>query len=272
MSLVRDTANNVRYEPRGYQIPSLFWRDESKIQVPTLIIIIIVTVIVMTMDKKNEFDDEDDDAFWENINVVEALVSQKATNITTTTIIDTAKCETKRSTLSPFLDSVQLTKKLKTIQDSTMEDLELSLQRCMHRYFGFSRFRTGQLEAIQAVLQGNDVAVFWSTGSGKSMTYILPCLYSSSSSTNTCTCLVISPLISLMQDQCHKLNQLGFGMLATYLGSAQKDPTMEQRALQGEFRFIFCTPEKLQSKHFLEALGNLSSLGFIAIDEAHCVR
>ena len=166
----------------------------------------------------------------------------------------------------------------------------------MLHYFGFSHFREGQWEAIHAVLQGKDVAVFWSTGSGKSMTYILPALYGyfqhqqqqqqqqgqeSPKPTTTATtpiCLVVSPLISLMQDQVHKLNHLGRTgeaggdkPLATFLGSAQTDATMESRALQGEFPLVYCTPEKLQSPYFVEELSRLP-LCLIAIDEAHCVR
>jgi ATP-dependent DNA helicase RecQ len=148
------------------------------------------------------------------------------------------------------------------------------LHDCLERFFGLQHFLSGQEEAIRAVLDGRDVAVFWATGSGKSMAFTLPPLLLQR------TALIVSPLISLMQDQVHKLNCLSSrfngssssgSSLATYLGSAQMDSSMERRALQGEFRLVFCTPEKLQAPGFLDAMGNLD-LCLVAIDESHCVR
>jgi ATP-dependent DNA helicase RecQ len=88
--------------------------------------------------------------------------------------------------------------------------------------------------------------------------------------------LVISPLISLMQDQVHKLNGLsdtdgGTKNLATYLGSGQLDPMEETRALRGEYLLVYITPEKLLSNGFLDRLARLN-LCVIAVDESHCVR
>jgi len=103
--------------------------------------------------------------------------------------------------------------------------------------------------------------------------------------------IIISPLISLMQDQCIKMNSLSVlpgqkrrRMMATYLGSGQTDPQAEIQALQGNYSLIFCTPEKLvgtsssQSHNvFLQALADLhvnhgtKNICLFAIDEAHCV-
>ena len=70
----------------------------------------------------------------------------------------------------------------------------------MNKYFGFETFRPGQEEVIRAILyEKRDAAVFWATGQGKSLCFQIPALHSKK------TAVVISPLISLMQDQCAKL-------------------------------------------------------------------
>jgi RecQ family ATP-dependent DNA helicase len=139
------------------------------------------------------------------------------------------------------------------------------LEKCLMTHFGFSAFRDGQMEAIQAVLQGRDVTFYAATGSGKSLCYQLPALYSKK------VAIVVSPLISLMQDQAHKLNGLSDqGPMATYLGSAQTDGLAERRALNGEFRIVYLTPEKLMVSGFLDGLAGLD-LVLVAFDEAHCV-
>lgn len=139
------------------------------------------------------------------------------------------------------------------------------LERCLMKYFGFSTFKIGQLEAIQAALQGRDVTFYAATGSGKSLCYQLPALYSKK------VAIIVSPLISLMQDQVHKLNGLSeHETLATYLGSAQTDGLAEQRALNGEYRVVYVTPERLMMGGFLDRLAGLD-LVLVAFDEAHCV-
>ena len=151
-----------------------------------------------------------------------------------------------------------------------------SLSGTLQRYYGFDDFREGQREVVEAVLRGRDAAVFWATGQGKSLCYQVPALHTGR------TAVVVSPLISLMQDQCSRLNALGAGPLAgrqvaTYLGASQADPTAEARALRGELLLLYVTPEKLESGGFLTALAALHAskpgggLCLVAVDEAHCV-
>lgn len=147
------------------------------------------------------------------------------------------------------------------------------LKETLSKFFGYPDFRPGQLEIVQAALKGRDVAVFMATGSGKSICYQIPALH------NDTITFVVSPLISLMQDQVHKLNGLfggnTVGNLATFLGSGQTDMTQEREALNGSFRLVYITPEKLLSAGFLDRLLTLHTskrkIGLIAIDEAHCV-
>ena len=141
-----------------------------------------------------------------------------------------------------------------------------SLENCLQQYFGYSEFRPGQKHVIECILQGQDVAVFWATGSGKSMCYQLPALYFDGQ-----VALVVSPLISLMQDQVHKLNTLSERNIATFLGSAQHDSRAESKALAGEYPLVYVTPEKLMASGFIDQLSRLN-LCLIAIDESHCVR
>lgn len=155
------------------------------------------------------------------------------------------------------------------------------ITQTLQKYFGYNSFRTGQREVIQHIIHHRrDVAVFWATGQGKSLCYQIPALFvQDAGNENSNVVLVISPLISLMQDQVHKLNSLsasnvGGKQLATYLGSGQTDVTAEERALNGEVRLVYLTPEKLSSANFLNRLKQLhkrQTISLIAVDEAHCV-
>jgi superfamily II DNA helicase RecQ len=167
--------------------------------------------------------------------------------------------------------------KSNSIQPSIAKRLKLNstlLESTLNEVFGFKRFRHGQLEIIQELLfHKRDCAVFWATGKGKSICYQIPALVKP-----TNVAVVISPLISLMQDQVQKLNSLPAAEkspLATYLGSAQIDAHAERKALQGDFRIIYLTPEKLQAANgaFLNSLASKlqERLCLFAIDEAHCV-
>lgn len=166
-------------------------------------------------------------------------------------------------------------------------DFEHSLTETLLKNFGHASYRPGQLAIIHSLLkEKRDAAVFWSTGSGKSICYQIPPLHVGKIG------LVISPLISLMEDQVAKLNGLvGSGgddsddrgkkrQVAVFLGSGQRDPMAQERALRGEYSLIYCTPEKLVSENgwFLDRLGELhhkngkgDGICLIAVDESHCV-
>eukprot|EP00962_Isochrysis_galbana_P050563 scaffold21950_cov107-Isochrysis_galbana.AAC.6 len=147
------------------------------------------------------------------------------------------------------------------------------LQGTLQQYFGFDGFREGQEAVMRAVLEGRDAAVFWATGNGKSLVYQVPALHTRK------TAVVVTPLISLMQDQVNKINATagrGERVLAAFLGSAQHDPAVEPRALRGHYPLVYISPEKLFAAdgHVLESLSRLAQAGallMLAVDEAHCV-
>ena len=154
-----------------------------------------------------------------------------------------------------------------------------SLKELLFEKFGFPAFRHGQERAIDGITSGRDVAVYLATGSGKSICYQLPALalWERSCHANPhmgMITLVISPLISLMEDQVYKFNHtIGQGQdLAAYLGSAQTDSRVEERALEGQYPLVYLSPEKILSDAFMprlcQKLGH--RIGLIAIDEAHC--
>lgn len=140
----------------------------------------------------------------------------------------------------------------------------------LKKYYGFDAFREGQEDVIQAVLEEKrDAAIFWATGQGKSICFQIPALVSGK------TAVVISPLISLMQDQCTKLNALGAscgeGMIANHLSSYQLDSSVEHRAMNGEYKVIYVTPERIVSSSSLlsglERLHEAHGISLFAVDE-----
>ncbi|KAK1312755.1 ATP-dependent DNA helicase Q-like 3 [Acorus calamus] len=110
------------------------------------------------------------------------------------------------------------------------------MESTLKRYFGYSQFRPYQKEIIEMVLDGRDCLAVMATGSGKSLCYQIPPLVKKK------TAVVISPLLSLMQDQVMSLNQRG--IKADYLGSTQKDSTVQCNAESGRFDILYMTPEK----------------------------
>ncbi len=131
--------------------------------------------------------------------------------------------------------------------------------------FGYSEFRPGQEQVINATLAGLDSLVLMPTGGGKSLCYQVPALL-----LNGLT-LVISPLISLMQDQVAQLCALG--LPAAYINNSverEQQQLIYQQLHRGELKLLYVAPEKALQRDFLERLGHLN-LSLIAIDEAHCV-
>ncbi|XP_014519054.1 uncharacterized protein LOC106776193 [Vigna radiata var. radiata] len=134
----------------------------------------------------------------------------------------------------------------------------------LKKYFGFSNFKPYQREVIEKIIERRDCLVVMATGSGKSLCYQVPPLVVKK------TGIVVSPLISLMQDQVMALKQRG--IRAEYLGSAQKDFTVHSKAERGQFDILFMTPEKACTVP-TSFWSNLLKAGIslFAVDEAHCI-
>jgi ATP-dependent DNA helicase RecQ len=136
----------------------------------------------------------------------------------------------------------------------------------LREVFGFAGFRPGQHEAVDAALAGRDVLVVMPTGSGKSLCYQLPALMRADLT------LVVSPLVSLMQDQVEALERVAPGKVA--LVNAQQDAAANRaavdRAVSGRARLLYVAPERFSSPGFLERIRN-ARIGLFVVDEAHCV-
>ena len=135
----------------------------------------------------------------------------------------------------------------------------------LQRIFGFSTFRANQEEIVQAILAGRDVFAVMPTGGGKSLCYQLP------ASMMQGTCLVVSPLISLMKDQVDAANAFGMkaGLLNSTLSTAQQHEIMA-RLQEGVYDLLYLSPERLALPGFLGRLQR-APLSFVAVDEAHCI-
>ena len=139
-------------------------------------------------------------------------------------------------------------------------------RRALREIFGFDDFRPGQAEAVAGALAGRDVLVVMPTGAGKSLCYQLPALMRADLT------IVVSPLVSLMQDQVEALERRVGGAVA--LVNAQQDAEANRavldRARAGELRLLYVAPERFSSPGFLEALREVP-IGLFVVDEAHCV-
>jgi ATP-dependent DNA helicase RecQ len=136
----------------------------------------------------------------------------------------------------------------------------------LRELFGFPGFRPGQADAVGAALADRDVLVVMPTGSGKSLCYQLPALM------RTDLTLVVSPLVSLMQDQVEALERVAPGRVG--LVNAQRDAAANRKVVEqaaaGHVRLLYVAPERFSSPGFLERLRG-ADIGLFVVDEAHCV-
>jgi len=136
----------------------------------------------------------------------------------------------------------------------------------LRTHFGFEDFRPGQEEAVAAALAGRDALVVMPTGSGKSLCYQLPALMREDLT------IVVSPLVSLMQDQVDGLRRIAPERVALVNAqhSAAENRATVERALAGELRLLYVAPERFASPGFVEQVRH-AALGPFVVDEAHCV-
>jgi ATP-dependent DNA helicase RecQ len=138
-------------------------------------------------------------------------------------------------------------------------------EEILKQYWGYDHFRPAQAEIIQAVLEQKDVLALLPTGGGKSVCFQVPALVLEG------VCIVITPLIALMEDQVNQLKRRGIAAVAVHsgMGHSQIDITIDN-CVYGKIKFLYLSPERLQTEMFIERVKKMN-VCLVAVDEAHCI-
>lgn len=145
--------------------------------------------------------------------------------------------------------------------------------RLLKQYWGYSDFRDQQWAIIRSILEKKDCLGIMTTGGGKSLCYQLLPIYADKVLHKRSICLVISPLLALMNEQVNSFNYLispKLGWRATYLAEEQNELNLWNELAQGQIRLVYLSPERISNPYYLERLQALT-LDYICLDEAHCV-
>jgi len=141
------------------------------------------------------------------------------------------------------------------------------VKKIIKKYWKIDSLKEKQIEVINELLLGNDVIGLLPTGYGKSLCYLLPPLITKK------TIFIISPLISLMDDQKDKLNKMNIPCAALNGNNKNKDEEIF-KIIDGEIKIVYMSPEYLIKSDGLELAKTLvesNKLGFFAVDESHCI-
>ena len=169
-----------------------------------------------------------------------------------------------------------LLKEVDAILNSETDVPEVPTQECeppadpllvaLDTYFGYTFFRKGQREIVEAILEGENVFAVFPTGHGKSLCYQLPALMLEGIT------IVISPLISLMKDQVDALREQGIHSVALINSTQTWEEYQRElaRLRRHEIKLLYISPERLRSRRFLDIL-NAFPISLFVIDEAHCI-
>ena len=144
-------------------------------------------------------------------------------------------------------------------------DKKVNALETLKTYFGYDTFREGQEKIVEAILANRDVLAIMPTGAGKSICYQIPALMLPGIT------LVISPLISLMQDQVKALNDAGIH--AAFINSSLTENQIGKAlylAASGRYKIIYVAPERLENYEFLEFARNVE-ISMVTVDESHCI-
>lgn len=138
-----------------------------------------------------------------------------------------------------------------------------SLEEHLKSLFGYNAFRQNQKEIVETLLRKKDVLAILPTGAGKSICYQLPAMLMPG------TAVIISPLISLMQDQVYALAKSG--LPAAFLNSSLPyEETIAVLKNLESYKLLYVAPERFSDPSFLERLKQVS-VSLFAVDEAHCI-
>ena len=150
-------------------------------------------------------------------------------------------------------------------KDTCNNDKYHTPEQALKILFGYDSFRAGQKSVIDSILAGRDAFAVMPTGAGKSVCYQIPAVLLPGIT------LVVSPLISLMQDQVKALNEAG--VPAAFINSSLSEKDYNEtirRARQGIYKIIYIAPERLVTEGFL-ALAKSVPISMVTVDEAHCI-
>ncbi|GAA3508113.1 ATP-dependent DNA helicase RecQ [Aquimarina addita] len=135
----------------------------------------------------------------------------------------------------------------------------------LQKYWNHQRFKPLQEEIINSVIEGEDTFALLPTGGGKSVCFQVPALLKDG------ICIVISPLIALMQDQVQNLREKGIKATALTSGIKYSElDTLLDNCVYGNYKFLYLSPERLQQDIVKERLKRMN-INVIAVDEAHCI-
>lgn len=140
----------------------------------------------------------------------------------------------------------------------------MELEGALHKYFGYSSFRHGQKEIISELLQERDVLAMLPTGTGKSICYQLPSLLSKG------VTIVVSPLLSLMEDQVQQLRSEGIKPVVALNSFMNRGEREEALRHLHTYKLIYVSPEMLQAAYIQKRLSELT-IAYFVVDEAHCI-
>ncbi|MGI9552320.1 MAG: RecQ family ATP-dependent DNA helicase [Aurantibacter sp.] len=135
----------------------------------------------------------------------------------------------------------------------------------LKQYWGYDNFKGSQEKIVSAILQEKDVLALLPTGGGKSLCFQLPTLIQEG------VCIVVSPLISLIQNQVEDLKQKGVKAVALIGGITQNELIdLLDNCLYGNYKFLYLSPERLKQELVINKIREMN-VSLIAIDEAHCI-
>lgn len=143
--------------------------------------------------------------------------------------------------------------------------MSINIHAILEKYWGYTKFRDLQEDIIMSVLEGRDTLGLMPTGGGKSIAFQVPTLAMDG------LAIVVTPIISLMKDQVDNL--LARHIKATYLHaglSLAENRKVMEKCQNGNCKFLYISPERLQSDNFLDRIKTLN-VCLIVVDEAHCI-